>query len=83
VIRPLIAAIICAAAALLAYRAMLPLLPDTRYTALIITGVCVIVACVVYAVFLLLLRAVTKNDIIMLPKGNKIVTILEKYHLIK
>jgi len=83
VIRPLIAAVICALAALLSYRLMQPLLPDTRYTALIITVVCVIAACVVYSVFLLLLRAITKNDIMMLPKGNKIVTILEKYHLIK
>ena len=83
VIRPLIAAVICALVALLSYRLMQPLLPDTRYTALIITVVCLIAACVVYSVFLLLLRAITKNDIMMLPKGNKIVTILEKYHLIK
>ena len=83
VIKPLIAAIICAAAALLSYKLMVPHLPEGRYTALVITGICVIIACVVYAVFLLLLRAITKNDIIMLPKGNKIVTVLEKYHLIK
>ena len=54
-----------------------------RTNALIIIVACVIVACVIYVLFLLILRAITKDDLLMMPKGNKIVTVLEKYRLIR
>ena len=39
-------------------------------------------AVVVYAILLLLTRTMPKSDIIMLPKGEKIAKVLEKYKLI-
>jgi stage V sporulation protein B len=40
------------------------------------------VAVVVYAISALLLKTLVKNDILLLPKGEKIAKILEKYKLI-
>ena len=40
------------------------------------------VAVVVYAIAVLLLKTLVKNDILLLPKGEKIAEILEKYKLI-
>lgn len=42
----------------------------------------IIAAILVYFVFLLLLRGLSKDDILMLPKGEKIAKVLEKYRLI-
>lgn len=78
IVRPLIAAIICALSAWLSYSA-LSIIIDSAVAKTLLS---VVIACVIYVFSLLLLRGVTKNDIIMLPKGNKIVTILEKCHLI-
>jgi len=77
IIKPLFASIICAVSAWVSYALISRVLPVAISTIL-----AVIAACIFYVVFLLLLRAITKSDIIMLPKGNKIVTILEKYCII-
>lgn len=89
IIKPLIAAIICAASAWGAYKLLTMACSSITgsitgsITAITVcTILAVIVACLFYVASLLLLRAVTKDDIIMLPKGDKIVTILEKFHLI-
>lgn len=44
--------------------------------------VAILAAVVVYAVALLLIKAIAKDDVVMLPKGEKIAKILEKYGLI-
>jgi len=77
-IKPLFASVICAAAAWAAYSLSVRFMPIVAATI-----VAVIAACLFYGAFLLLLRAITKEDILMLPKGNKIVTVLEKYHLLR
>lgn len=82
VVKPLVAAIVCAVSAWVSYSLLSRAISTGRYAEAVCLVIAVAVACVFYAVFLLLLRAVTKSDIITLPKGNKIVTILEKYHLI-
>jgi hypothetical protein len=46
------------------------------------TGIAVLLAGIVYITFLLLLKTFTRNELKFLPKGEKIVTLLEKYHLI-
>ncbi len=78
VIKPFISAVACAAAAWGSY----VLLSMAIGSVTVCTILAVVIACVVYAIFLLLLRGISKSDIIMLPKGNKIVTILEKFKLI-
>ena len=47
------------------------------------TIIAIIVAGIVYLFALLLMRTFTKEEICMLPKGNKFVTILEKFKLIR
>lgn len=77
VIKPLISAICCAAAAYFGYilfSKWLPLLPAALIT--------IAVAAIVYITILLLLKTFTRNELKFLPKGEKVVTILEKYHLI-
>ena len=49
----------------------------------IATVLAVLVAVVVYVIVLLLLRAVKREDILQMPKGNKILKILEKRKLIR
>lgn len=44
--------------------------------------VAIVGAVIVYAVALLLIKAIAKDDVVMLPKGEKIAKILEKYGLI-
>ncbi len=57
--------------------------PSTRFNgstlALVISA---IIAVVVYFLSLFLINAISKNDILMLPKGEKIAKVLEKYNLI-
>ena len=77
VIKPLISAVACAAAAYFGYMICskwLPLIPAAL--------VAIIIAAIVYITILLILKTFTRNELKFLPKGEKVVTILEKYHLI-
>ncbi len=86
-VKPLIAAVLCGASAWGSYAGLSSVLtfgdPSSRLNGqslacLISIGVAVIV----YAVSVLLLKTLVKNDILMLPKGEKIAKILEKYRFI-
>ena len=76
-VKPLIAAILCGAAAW-AFNGLFALVIPRR----IATAAAVAVAAAVYLVALLLLRALKKEDVQMLPKGQKIAQILEKHNWI-
>ncbi len=77
-VKPLIAAIICGAAAYFS-----EILFDFIFVQRVSTILAVIVAVVVYVVALLLLQAIKREDILQMPKGNKIVKVLEKRRLIR
>lgn len=77
VIKPLIAAVLCAATAFFTFILFKNLMPM-----LFATVISVVCAGVVYITFLLILKTFTRNELKYLPKGEKIVTILEKSHLI-
>ncbi len=86
-VKPLIAAVLCGASAwgsyellssVLTFGDMNSRLNGNSLACLIAIGVAV----VVYAVSALLLKTLVKNDILLLPKGEKIAEILEKYKLI-
>ncbi|MGN0551494.1 MAG: polysaccharide biosynthesis C-terminal domain-containing protein [Acutalibacteraceae bacterium] len=77
-IKPLIGAIICAVAALCSYNLL-----QMAINAKIATIVSILIAAIVYITVLLLIRGITKSDILMLPKGNKIAKVLEKHKLIR
>jgi len=78
IIKPMICGAICAASAFGVYTLV------NRFVGNMISVVAaVIVAVMVYVVVLMLLKTFTKEEIYMLPKGNNIVTILEKVHLLR
>lgn len=76
-VKPLISAIVCAVTAYFSYMLFNMYMPS-----LIATILSILCAGVIYITILLLLRTFTRNELELLPKGKKIVTILEKRHLI-
>ena len=83
VLKPLAASVICILASWLSYKLVSPLMPERTVGLLISMIVAIAVACIIYFVFLLLFRAITRDDILMLPKGEKIADLLGKYKLIR
>ena len=73
-LKPLIAALFCGAAAWAANGLLGRVIP-----AKIATLLAILVAGTVYLFALLLLKAITRDDVLMLPKGQKIAQILEKH----
>lgn len=87
ILKPLICSVACGGAAwgsytflssVLTFGDMSGRLNGNSLACLISIGVAV----VVYAVFILLSKTLVKNDILLLPKGEKFAEILEKYKLI-
>lgn len=87
VVKPLIAAVLCGGAAYGSYAVLCSVLTfgdmssrlnGHSLSCLISIGVAV----VVYAISVLLMKTLVKDDILMLPKGEKLAKILEKYKLI-
>lgn len=77
-LRPLICALICAAAAYASHGLFSHVI---NYK--IATIIAIVIAIIVYGVSLLLTGAVTKDDFTAVPKLKKVADILEKYRLIK
>lgn len=77
-VRPLIASIICAAAAFGSYNLLILALPS-KLAVLLAIGV----AGIVYLFTIFLIRAVTYDDIMLLPKGEKICSLFKKLRLLK
>jgi stage V sporulation protein B len=76
-LKPLISALCCGAAAWAANGLLSRAIPGKLAT---VAAVCI--AGLVYIVVLLLAQALTKEDVLMLPKGQKIAQILEKHNWI-
>lgn len=82
-LKPLFAAILCGLSAWATNGLLHMLIPsDSRAIGALITVVAILVAMVVYTFVILVIKGMTKEDILMLPKGEKIVNILEKKKLI-
>lgn len=75
VIKPILAAVIMGAAGFV----MSTFLPISKLLCLVEIGICAII----YAIAVFAISAVKKEDIMMLPKGEKIAGILERYKLLK
>lgn len=76
-IKPLLGAICCAVSAIGSYTLLNMFLPQK-----ISTIIALVIAVIIYIVALVLFKAITKSDVLMLPKGEKIAKTLEKYKLI-
>ena len=71
-VKPMISALVCGASAYVcSYVLGLNLLFS------------IVISAILYLFALLILHTFSKNDVLMLPKGKKIVTILEKLHLMR
>ena len=79
-VKPLIASILCSAAALGCYVLLTgPVAMSGRLPTLL----SIFAAVVVYVPLIFLLRAVTADDILLLPKGAKILSVLKRFHLVR
>jgi len=76
-VRPLFCGILCAVAANTSYEILSPTL-GLRLSALIAIGF----GGVIYAIFVLFMKIITKNEAIFLPNGKKVAKILEKRSLL-
>lgn len=77
--KPLLASFLMAMSAKLVYRALtrVIVLPGARLSLLVCVGGAIGIAVVVYAVLVLALRIITKDDLSLLPKGEKVAKILK------
>lgn len=87
IVKPLIAAVLCGVSAWGSYELLSSVLTfgdmNSRLNGNSLACIISIgIAVVVYAISALLLKTLVKNDILLLPKGEKIAKILEKYKLI-
>ena len=77
-VKPTIASVLCCVSAFLVQALLDLFLPNA-----IATFAAIAVAGCVYVVALLLLKAISRSDVLMLPKGEKIAKILEKHRWIE
>jgi len=76
-IKPLIAGALCGFAAWSGYGLMTRFIGEVL-SGRIITVVSIVFAALIYFISIVLLKVLTKNDVLMLPKGEKIAKVLEK-----
>jgi len=79
VIKPVTASVICGVAAWGCFRLLSSFgsLPEK-----ITTLIAIVAAVIAYTIMLLLLKALSKEDVLMLPAGEKIAKVLEKFHVL-
>ncbi len=77
-IKPLMAAIVCGVGAYLS-----EIVFDMVFSQKIATCLAIVFAVVVYIVFLFIFKAIKREDVLQMPKGNKIIKVLEKHKLIR
>ncbi len=87
ILKPFISAALCGASAWGSYKLLSSVLTFGDMSSMfngrtIACGISIGVAVAVYAISVLLMKTLVKDDILMLPKGEKIAEILEKYKLI-
>ena len=77
-LKPIIASVFCGLAAWGSYK----LLGGLNISDKIITLIAIVIAVIVYAGVLLLIKGLSKEDVLMLPAGEKIAKVLEKLHVL-
>lgn len=87
-LKPLFCSVLCGVAAYCAYGISYYFLPQRlvgghSFSNIAATLIAVVIAIVIYAVSMLLVGGIAKDDIIMLPKGEKIAKKLAKYGFIE
>ena len=83
ILKPMICGAICAATAFGVYTLCNHFVGAMRGGFLISLIAAIIIAVIVYVVALMLMKTFREEELLMLPKGNNIVTILAKLHLLR
>ena len=88
VVKPLISSVLCGVAAYCAYGIFYRILPQRlfhgySFANITATLIAVVAAIIVYIISMLLIGGLAKDDIIMMPKGEKIAKKLAKYGFIE
>jgi len=88
VVKPLISSVLCGVAAYCAYGISYKILPQRllhgySFANITATLIAVVAAIIVYIISMLLIGGLAKDDIIMMPKGEKIAKKLAKYGFIE
>ncbi len=78
VLRPLAAALIMGAAAVLIYSPLAKMTNGSR----LVTLVAIAAGCIAYLICILLFRGLKRDDVLNMPKGEKLAEILTKYKLL-
>jgi len=78
ILKPMICGLFCGISAFLSYKA-LTTVKENR----IITILSILIGALVYVISLAIFNAISRDDILMLPKGKKIVKVLEKFKIIR
>ena len=86
--KPLFASVLCGVSAFTTYGLLMNVLPEISRGALSLTNIiatciAIVLAVFVYGIAMLLIGGVAKDDINMLPKGEKIAKLLAKYGFIE
>ena len=86
--KPLFASVLCGVSAYTTYGLLMNVLPEISRGALSLTNIiatciAIVLAVFVYGIAMLLIGGVAKDDINMLPKGEKIAKLLAKYGFIE
>jgi len=77
-VRPVIATLVMGAAAWLSYTGLSSLVGTGSGMRLVLCmGISIIFACIVYAVMIVVIRAITKDELELVPKGDKIAKLLK------
>ena len=78
VLKPMFTAALTLASSVFVYKLL-----DNNFPVIITLGSAIATAGIVYIISIFAVKAVRKEDILLLPKGNKLVKILEKYKVIR
>ena len=77
-LKPLISGVVCGLTAILVSNLL-----DGRINAKIATILSIGVAACVYLVILLLIKGINRKDVLMIPKGEKICAVMDKFNLLE
>jgi stage V sporulation protein B len=81
--KPIFSGVLCGVAAYTSYGLCNKFIPDFSLKSIMALGIGIGFGGLVYVISMLLIKGISKDDVVMLPKGEKIAKILAKYGFIE
>ena len=82
-VKPIVCGILCGVSAYTSYGLCNRFIPEISIKNIICLGISICIGGIVYVISMLLIKGIAKDDVIMLPKGEKIAKILAKFGFIE